>query len=263
MVSTSADESHRWTEVLDVPVDLMTEEETRGWLHEQLGTGSSCAHVVTLNPEYVMTARREPSFWASLREAQLSTIDGVGIALTLKLRGETRHAERVTGVALCWMLAEESARTGDSIFLLGAGPGVAQAAGEKLREASPDAVIAGIWSDGSPRAEDDAETIRRIAGSGATIVLVAYGAPAQIHWIARNRDALSAAGVKVVAGIGGALDYISGTVPWAPSIVRKLGLEWAYRLAREPWRWRRQVVLPYFALLVVREVLGQRRLRRR
>lgn len=255
-------QSNIWTEVLDAPVDLMTAEETWGWLHEHLVSGTSCAHVVTLNPEYVMTARRDPSFWTALREAELSTIDGVGIALALKMRGGYRHAERVTGVTLCWMLAAESTATGDGIFLLGAGPGVTEAAGEKLREASPDAVIAGTWSDGSPRAEDDVETIRRIADSGATIVLVAYGAPAQIHWIARNRDALSATGVKLVAGIGGALDYFSGAVAWAPPIVRRLGLEWAYRLAREPWRWRRQLVLPYFALLVARDAMRQRRIGR-
>jgi len=252
-----------WMDVLDVPVDLLTAGETRSWLHDQLETGVSCAHVVTLNPEYVMSARRDRAFAAALREADLTTVDGAGVALAIRLLGNERASERVTGVTLCWMLAEESAKTGEGIFLLGAGPGVAERAAERLREASPDAVIAGTWSGGSPRSNDDEETIRRITDAGTSIVLVAYGAPAQIHWIARNQAALDAVGVKLVAGIGGALDYISGNVPLPPRIVRKLGLEWAFRLAREPWRWKRQVVLPYFALLVMREAVRQRSLLRR
>ena len=121
--------------------------------------------------------------------------------------------------------------------------------------------MVGTWAEGSPRPEDDAETIDRIRESGATMLLVAYGAPAQIHWIHRNLPRLDAAGVRVVIGIGGALDYISGNVPWAPPLVRRLGLEWLYRLAREPWRWRRQMALPMFAALVARDA-AKKRLRR-
>ena len=263
MVTTSDSPAPSWAEILDVPVDLLRGDDIEGWLREQLEHGTSCAHVVTLNPEYVMTARRDPSFAAALREAELTTIDGVGISMALKVMRHLQPADRMTGVALCWRLAEISAQTGDGIFLLGAGPGVADMAAEALVMAHPGAVIGGTWAEGSPRAEDDVATIRRIAASGATILLVAYGAPAQIYWIARNQDSLTDAGVKVVAGIGGALDYISGNVPWAPAIVRKLGLEWAYRLAREPWRWRRQLVLPQFALLVMRDAVRQRMRTRR
>ncbi|HWV35452.1 MAG TPA: WecB/TagA/CpsF family glycosyltransferase, partial [Thermomicrobiales bacterium] len=257
--STTDNETFLWIDVLDVPVDLVTARETRAWLMRQLAAGVSCAHVVTLNPEYVMTARRNRDFAAILREAELSTIDGAGISLAVRLLDRpSTPFERMTGVALTWLLADISAETGDGLFLLGAGPGVATRAGEALQEAHPGTVIAGTWAEGSPRPEDDAETMRRIAESGASVVLVAYGAPSQVFWIARNRDALSAAGVRVVAGVGGALDYISGNVPWAPPLVRKFGLEWAYRLVREPWRWRRQVVLPLYAALVMREAIRMR-----
>lgn len=253
-----------WIDVLDVPVDLAAAPEIRAWLVRQLADGSSCAHVVTLNPEYVMTARRDHDFAAILREAELSTIDGAGIALAIRLLDrEGTPFERITGVALCWMLGDISAETGARLFLLGAGPGVAEKAGTALQAVHPGAVIAGTWSDGSPRPEDDEETIRRIAESGASAVLVAYGAPSQVFWIARNLPGLSDAGVKVVVGIGGALDYISGNVPWAPPMVRKLGLEWAYRLVREPWRWRRQRVLPLYAVLVLRQAVRERMPRRR
>src|SRR5690606_13989327 len=98
--------------------------------------------------------------------------------------------------------------------LLGARPGVADEAGKKLIEASPGARVTETWSEGSPRPEDDERTIARIRESGATLLLVAYGAPAQVHWIHRNLAALDEAGVRIVSGIGGALDYISGNVPY-------------------------------------------------
>lgn len=264
MESTTDTESFPWIDVLDVPVDLMTRREIRAWLVRQLEDGIACAHVVTLNPEYVMTARRDRDFAAMVREAQLSTIDGAGISLAARLLARVRTPfERVTGVALCWLLADISEETGDGLFLLGAGPGVAERAGEALREAHPDAVIGGTWADGSPWPEDDGESIRRIAESGSSVVLVAYGAPSQVYWIARNQEALAAAGVRIAIGIGGALDYISGNVPLAPPVVRRLGLEWAYRLVREPWRWRRQLVLPLYAALVLREAIRMRVPRRR
>jgi N-acetylglucosaminyldiphosphoundecaprenol N-acetyl-beta-D-mannosaminyltransferase len=164
----------------------------------------------------------------------------------------------VTGVRLSWFLGELSAETGEGMFLLGAGPGVADAAGQRLIKLHPGAWVADTWAEGSPRPEDDERTIARIRDSGATMMLVAYGAPAQIYWIHRNMTALEEAGVRIVIGIGGALDYISGNVSYAPALVRKLGLEWAYRLIREPWRWRRQMVLPVFAALVVRDAVMAR-----
>lgn len=246
------------TSLLGVPVDTGTWDQTRDVVREHLRTGQGCLHVATLNPEYVMTARRDPAFAEAIDGAGLVTVDGVGVSLGLRLLHPELASGRVTGVMLSWYLAELSAQMEEGLFLLGAGPGVAQDAGRRLVEAHPGAWIVGAWGDGSPRPVDDARTIARIRESRAAMLLVAYGAPAQVHWIHRNLAALEAAGVKIVIGIGGALDYISGNVPWAPPLVRRLGLEWAYRLAREPWRWRRQLVLPLFAVLVVREAVTAR-----
>lgn len=250
---SSATDSPR-VSLLDVPVDATTWADVQTAIRAHLQGGDGCLHVVTLNPEYVMTARRDPDFAAAVRGAGLITVDGVGVALGMRLLYPGRPAERVTGVQLSWLLGELSAQMEEGLFLLGAAPGVAQDAGRKIAEASPGAWIVGTWADGSPRPEDDARTIARIRESRASMLLVAYGAPAQMHWIHRNLPELERAGIKVVIGIGGALDYISGKVAYAPPIVRSLGLEWAYRLAKEPWRWRRQLVLPVFAGLVLRDV---------
>lgn len=246
------------TSILGVPVDAATWDEVKATLAEHLRDGDTCLHVATLNPEYVMTSRRDPAFAEAIEASGLVTVDGVGVSLGLRLLHPGLAADRITGVALSWYIGELSAQMEEGVFLLGAGPGVAHDAGRKLIEAHPGAWVVGTWAEGSPRPKDDARTIARIADSRASMLLVAYGAPAQVHWIHRNLPELERAGVKIVIGIGGALDYISGNVPWAPPLVRKLGLEWAYRLAREPWRWRRQLALPVFAALVVKDAVAAR-----
>lgn len=227
-------------------------------IRQHLAFGEGLLHVATANPEYVMTARKDPSFAEALANSGIVTVDGAGLALAVRLLHPGVTSERYTGVMLTPDMAQLSAETGDGLFLLGAGPGVADDTAAELRQRYPGTNIVATWADGSPRPEHDDETIRRIRESSARIVLVAYGAPAQIHWIQRNFAALETAGVKVVAGIGGAFDYISGHTPWAPAIVRKFGLEWLYRLVREPWRWRRQLVLPHFAILVILEFLSSK-----
>lgn len=213
--------------------------------------GASCRHLLTLNPEYVMAATRDSEFRAAVRNADLVTPDGVGITLAVRClypafppRGEFH---RVTGVDVVEMVASISATDGISVFMLGAGRGIAAAAAAQLSERYPGFVLAGAWDGGTPGKVDDEESRVRIRDSGAQVVLVAYGAPGQIHWIARNRWALTEAGVSLVVGVGGAFDFISGAVRRAPGWVQRMGLEWLYRLLREPWRWRRQLVLPLFA----------------
>lgn len=248
-------------QILGLEISPGSQQRLLGSIRQHLVSGEGLAHVVTANPEYVMIARKDASFAEAVREAGVVTVDGSGLAIAVRLLHPAVESERYTGVMLTPDLAQLSSETGAGIFLLGAGPRIADDAARELKARYPGTNIVGTWSDGSPRREDDDETILRIRQSGASIVLVAYGAPAQIHWIHRNEKALDAAGVRIVSGIGGALDYISGHTPWAPAIVRRFGLEWLYRLLREPWRWRRQLVLPQFATLVLIE-FARSRLRR-
>ena len=207
--------------------------------------------VVTLNPEMVMAARRDPAFRAVIEQAALVTPDGVGMTLAARLRG-TPLRGRVTGVDL----VEALAMTDHSLFLLGAAPGVAERAARALDERFGARVV-GTWA-GSPRPEDAPAALDQIAAARPHILCVAYGAPAQDCWIARYRAELAACGVRVALGVGGTFDYLAGVVPRPPAVVRRLGLEWLYRLIRQPWRWRRQLVLPHFALLAAAEALTVR-----
>lgn len=226
------------------------------------GNDPECRHLVTLNPEYVMTATRDDDFRTALRNADLAIPDGVGITLALRWLSPPYSSrgpfDRVTGVDVTEMVAAISAANRLPVFLLGAGPGVAEAASRRLSARHPGFVLAGTWDGGSAAPADDAWALARIRASGAVAVLVAYGAPGQIHWTARNQEALAASGVHLAIGVGGTLDFISGAVRRAPQWVRRAGLEWLYRLLREPWRWRRQLALPRFALRVAAAGVWQR-----
>lgn len=231
--------------VLGIPIDV----KGIGAVDERRRSTGGLLHVATVNPEYVMLARRDRAFAAALRAADVFLADGVGITAALRVRGI--DAVRATGVELVeWLVAGE-----DRVFLLGAGPGVAEIAAAKLLERFPTGRVVGSWSGGTAGADDDAESLGRIGAAEATVVLVAYGAAGQVTWIERNRGELAAAGVCLAAGIGGALDYHSGNVRRPHALVRRAGLEWLDRLMREPRRWRRQVVLPVFAVLAGGEAI--------
>lgn len=243
--------------ILDIPVDDVTVvdavEQARAWVHDSDGT---VFQIVTVNPEFIMAARRDHVFRAVLEQADLATADGIGVILAARLLGRPLR-ERVTGIDLVDGLAARATPT-MRFFLLGAGPGIAQRAGASLQARYPECVIAGHWS-GSPRPEDVGEALTRIREAGATVVLVAYGAPEQDCWIDRYRSELAGCGIVLAVGVGGAFDFLAGEVPRAPELVRRLGFEWLFRLIRQPWRWRRQLALPLFAALVLRERLSQSR----
>lgn len=211
------------------------------------GVGRPTCQVVTLNPEMVMAAQHDAELREAILRADLVVADGAGVVWAAWLAGATLRG-RVTGVDLLDVCAQVAAERGYRLFLLGAAEGVARQAAERLEARYPDLYIVGAFA-GSPAAAEQSEICARIREAGADIVFVAYGAPAQELWIARTRGDLGAA---VAIGVGGAFDFVAGRVSRAPSWMRRLGLEWLYRLWREPWRWRRMLALPRFAVAVLR-----------
>ena len=172
--------------------------------------------------------------------------DGIGVLWAARLRG-IRLPERVAGSDLVPRLAEEAAKRGWRLFFLGAAPGVAEQAADVLERSHPGLSVAGCYA-GSPAPEEEATIVDRIQCAQTDLLLVAYGAPKQDLWLARN---LARTGAAVGIGVGGSFDFIAGTSRRAPRWVQRLGLEWLHRLVREPWRWRRQLALPLFAWLVL------------
>jgi N-acetylglucosaminyldiphosphoundecaprenol N-acetyl-beta-D-mannosaminyltransferase len=216
-------------------------------------SGSS-HHVVTVNPEFIMTAQTDHAFRDVLNRASLALPDGSGVIWASRLLGRP-FRERVTGVDTVEHLAIAAARNGLSLYLLGAAPGVAARAAEILVSRNPGLRIAGTYS-GSPRPEEEREICARIAGSKPDILLVAYGSPLQDLWIARTQQTL---GIPVAIGVGGTFDFITGISVRAPRFMQKAGLEWLHRLGREPRRWKRMLALPRFAVAVLLVRLGLKR----
>ena len=211
--------------------------------------------VLTPNPEIVMAARHDLGYRAILNGADLAIPDGIGLLLAARMKGQRLRAH-VRGTDLVERLAARSAAAGWRWFLLGGGEGVAEEAARRLGARYPGLHVAGA-TPGSPDPADDLEVRRVIAAAGPVhVLLVAYGAPRQERWIARNQAALD---VPIQMGVGGVFNFIAGRSPRAPRWVRGLELEWAYRLVTEPWRWRRQLALPAFAALAVAEAVRARR----
>lgn len=231
--------------ILGIPIHDVTLDEALDRVAVWV-TGSDVHQIATVNPEFIMTARRDAEFRAVLENAALCLPDGVGITLAARYLGRPLR-ERVAGVDLVERLAGRAAAEGWRLFLLGAAPGVADRAAAILRARNPGLIVAGTCA-GSPRREEEWKIVRRVQEAETDILLVTYGAPAQELWLARN---LARTGARVGIGVGGAFDYIAGVVPRAPRWMRQAGLEWLYRLIRQPWRWRRQRVLPLYALLVL------------
>jgi N-acetylglucosaminyldiphosphoundecaprenol N-acetyl-beta-D-mannosaminyltransferase len=243
----------RRIDVLGVSIDNVTHDEAVESLVEFIRSGSP-HHVVTPNPEFVMEARRTPDFRAILNGSALSVPDGVGLLLAARMAG-TPFRDHVRGTDLVLSLAERSAAEGWRWFLLGAEPGVAEQAGKALAKRFPGLEVAGAIP-GSPAPAADATIVAAIrAASPVHVLLVAYGAPLQERWIHRN---LAEVGVPVQIGVGGVLNFLAGRSPRAPLPIRRIELEWAYRLVTEPWRWRRQLALPRFALLAAAEAIARR-----
>jgi N-acetylglucosaminyldiphosphoundecaprenol N-acetyl-beta-D-mannosaminyltransferase len=204
--------------------------------------------VVTINPEFVMRARADARFAAVLETADLATPDGVGVIWAARRKG-VLIPERVGGADVAVPLARQCARLGHRLFLLGGAAGVADEAARRLQQQVPGLIIAGTFS-GSPDPGADEETVGRVREARPDVVLVAYGSPAQDFWIARNKERI---GAPVLMGVGGTLDYLAGVQRRAPALLRRLWLDWAFRLVTQPWRWRRMLALPRFVLAVLRE----------
>jgi N-acetylglucosaminyldiphosphoundecaprenol N-acetyl-beta-D-mannosaminyltransferase len=225
--------SQRRITILGVAIDDVVEDEAIARVAGYIERGGP-HHVVTVNPEFVMEARRNSAFRRVLAAADLATPDGFGLLLVARLR-RTPFRARVTGIALTERIASEAAARGWSLFLLGAAPGVAERAAARLRASAPGLRIAGCHA-GSPRPEEEAEIRALLRAARPDVLLVAYGHPRQDLWIARNQPLL---GIPVAIGVGGTFDELAGVVRRTPAWVQRLGLKWLHRLLQQPQRWRR------------------------
>ena len=229
-------------DVVGVPVQNVTMEEavrdTAAFLD-----GEDAKIIVTPNAEILQLCVEDEGVRQTILQADYIIPDGIGVVRGAKMLG-TPIKGKVAGCELGWNLLPEITKRGKRLFLLGAKPGVAQAAADKMQAQYPDLIICGV-RDGYFK--DDEEVIESIRAVRADALYVCLGVPKQEQWMVRYRDRL---GVKLMMGLGGSLDVYAGNVKRAPKIFIKLGLEWLYRLLKEPWRFKRMMKLPVFFVSV-------------
>ena len=200
--------------------------------------------IFTPNSEIILYASNNPEFAEVLNKGDMVIPDGIGVVYGAKiLRNPIK--ERVAGYDLVCNLLPIMAEKGQSVYLLGAKPGVAEKAAETLLAKHPGLVIAGTH-DGYFK--DDEEVIAEINKCAPDFLMVCLGFPKQENWIYNNREKLNA---KLAIGAGGCLDVFAGTVQRAPEFYCKHGIEWLYRLAKQPTRFVRMLSLPKFGLKVL------------
>lgn len=202
-----------------------------------------------------MYAQKNARFRHVINASALCVADTVGVVWAARTRG-ARLSERVTGIDLIDRICEACAREGGALYLLGGSEGIAERAAARLVDAYRGLRIAGTHG-GYFDEGDSARIAGTIRASGARLLLCGLGSPRQEYWL---HDHLGETGCGAGIGVGGAFDVISGRLPRAPALWRRLHFEWLYRLVREPRRWRRQLALPAFVGLVALDALGLRRL---
>lgn len=245
--------------ILGVPVDSMAREDAV--LHVEALLKSGGQHIITTpNPEMLVDAARDPKFKGALNRAALALPDGFGLMLAARLLKQPLAA-RVPGVDFVLDLARLAAEKGYTMYLFGAEEGIAAAAAEKLKIKNEELRIVGAESglqydetqppaDRRPSLPTFQAIIQRINYAQPDILLVALGHGKQEKWIAAHLREMPS--VKIAMGVGGTLDFIAGRVARAPRLLRLLGMEWLWRLLRQPWRlpriWRAVVVFPFLVL---------------
>lgn len=231
--------------VLGVGFDNVTMDEAvdRGM---ELLHSPGTHYVVTPNPEIVEVCRENLAARQAVNGADLVLPDGVGVVKGARMLG-TPLKEKVPGIEFASGLMERMAAEGLSLYLLGAKPGVAEKAAERLREQYPGLRVVGTRDGYFQEDEPVAEAIR---DSGADVVFVCLGAPKQEKWMQKNG---AACGAHLLIGLGGCLDVFSGQVQRAPEVFQRLGLEWFHRLLKNPSRFGRMMKLPLFLMHVAGE----------
>lgn len=197
------------------------------------------AYVVTPNPEIILESRKNEKLASAVKSADMVLPDGVGVIYASHILG-TPIKNRIPGIDFASALMARISENGRKVFLLGAKPGVAELAGERLSERYPGLIICGV-NDGYFEEEDTEFIIEKINSASPDLVLVCLGSPKQEIWMKNHAELLDAG---LLVGLGGALDVYAGVVERAPRKWRSMGLEWLYRLIKEPKRIKRMVKLP-------------------
>lgn len=234
-------------ELLGLRFDRLTRAQAAAAIVDLARSGGK-HYVVEPYSEFFPRARRDAKVRDILNGASLCLADGVGVVWASRFLGR-RLPQAMQGIDFTWEMLEAIDRGGLSVYLLGGTAEEVRITAERVRERLPALRISGVHQGHLTRGDSEG-VVSEINDVSADVVLVAMGFPRQELWIAKHLPSLN---VKVAVAEGGSFSFMSGVVSRAPGWMRRVGLEWAYRLLRQPWRLRRQLALPVFAWMVLRE----------
>lgn len=242
--------------VAGVRVDLISKnslvEELAGIIRNSCGE-PALSVIHTLNPEICMHAWRHTEYQKTLNAGTFNVVDGVGLQLALR-RSVHQRVQRNCGSDLIYDLAALCHEASRTLMLLGGTPSRLNKARIHLQQRFPGLRVVGnappFSSSSLPPNQND--IVQLVVAEQPAVLAICLGAPKQEIWIQENKGFLALQGVRVAAGLGGTIDFLSGEIPRAPVFVRKIGFEWLYRLYKEPKRWKRQIsTLPNFLVLAI------------
>ncbi|NLL42432.1 MAG: WecB/TagA/CpsF family glycosyltransferase [Firmicutes bacterium] len=232
-------------QILGRGFDPVTMEEAQARLADFVAEGNSHL-VITANPEMVIKARGDQLLAEIMDRADLVVADGIGVVWASRVLGKP-VPERIPGIELAEGLLAQASRQGWKVFLLGGSEGVAEEAAQSLQRSFPEIKIVGTCH-GYFSSGEEGEILKKIDREKPHILLAALGVPRQEKWLAAYLGTLK---IPVAIGVGGSFNVWAGVDKRAPLWIRKVNLEWLYRVIKQPWRIKRLAALPIFALAVI------------
>ena len=230
--------------ILNCRVDLLDENEALELSKKSIEEKKNF-HIITINPEMIMNAQKNPAFLEIINSSDLNITDGVGVKIALKFQGINQN--QIRGVDFSRKLIDLASKNNYRVAFLGAKEEVIQKAKENFLKQYPNLNIVYLRNG---YFQDDNEIINNIEASGPQILLVGLGSPKQEEMISKLKDKLHGC---VMVGVGGSFDVFSGIVKESPEIYRKLGLEWLYRTLKQPERFKR--IFPALPIFLIKCII--------
>lgn len=239
--------------IMDVRINNVTMEEVLSAIEDKIKNKEKYI-IYTPNTEIIMMCQKDEEFLKYMNQSDINIPDGIGLIYAAKIK-KLPLKEKVAGYDLSVNMLKLADKKGLKLYAVGGKPGVAEAAMNKVHEEYPNINIVGYHHGyfkgahlGKGGDDEELRVIEEINAAEPDILFVGFGAKKQEQWIKYNKDKLNA---KILIGNGGTIDGLAGNVKRAPDIFIRLGLEWLYRLIKEPSRINRQIVLPIFMIKVI------------
>jgi len=236
--------------LLGIPINQDDKNTILENIKKYIATPKGFYHIVSLNPEIMVSASENPEFKKVVGTAQIRIIDGIGVVLAAQML-DLKAGPRLTGVDLMEEVIKMASVMRLRVMLIGGKQKLAKELADCYNDKYPEAKfigLMGIEDIKNPKKTEESRIFSIVAGFRPQIIIISFGSPDQEIWLERHRKQFN--GI-IGIGVGGAFNYLGGQVSRAPELLRGIGLEWLYRLFTQPWRWRRQLRLFKFIQLVV------------